>query len=123
MVIGQGVVGGLLLGAHPRRPGVECHQPQAAIHAEVSRLLSGAEDRAVAVLKEHRAVLDRLVDLLVTKEVVDGSEIYALAGRSEPPGSAGVTIAPDRAVAAADDSTSTSDANSEDRKPVGNLPS
>jgi hypothetical protein len=28
---------------------------------------------------------------------VDGSEIYALAGKSEPTSSGGVTIAPDRA--------------------------
>ena len=45
-----------------------------------------------------------LVDLLLANETVDGSEVYALAGRSEPVGGAGVTMAPDRKVAAADDS-------------------
>jgi hypothetical protein len=50
------------------------------------------------VLKQHRDVLDRLVDLLLAKEMVDGSEVYTLTGRAEPVGSAGVTMAPDRAV-------------------------
>ena len=89
-------------GAFSSRPFAE--QTQAAIDAEVSRLLGEAEHRAMAVLNEHREVLDRLVDLLLAKETVDGSEVYALAGRSEPVGGAGVTMAPDRKVAAADDS-------------------
>ena len=89
-------------GAFSSRPFAE--QTQAAIDSEVSRLLGEAEDRAVSVLNEHREVLDRLVDLLLAKEIVDGSEVYALAGRSEPVGGAGVTMAPDRAVPVADDS-------------------
>jgi cell division protease FtsH len=105
-------------GAFSSRPFAE--QTQAAIDTEVSRLLSEAEDRAVAVLKEHRDVLDKLVDLLVTKEIVDGSEIYALAGRSEPVGSAGMTMAPDRAVSVADDPTSKKGPKSQIRNPAGN---
>jgi ATP-dependent Zn protease len=38
------------------------------------------------LLNGHRQVLDRLVQLLLTKETIDGSEVYALAGRPEPPG-------------------------------------
>jgi cell division protease FtsH len=49
-----------------------------------SRLLRQAEERAVEVLKAHRDVLDKLVQLLVTNETVDGSQVYALAGRPEP---------------------------------------
>jgi hypothetical protein len=51
------------------------------------------------VLEEHRHVLDELVQLLLTNETVEGSEIYALAGRPEPAGGEGVTVAPERATA------------------------
>ena len=75
-------------------------QTQAAIDAEVSRLLVEAEKRAVDVLTAHRDALDQLVQLLVTEETVDGAEIYALAGRPEPAGGASVTVAPNRPVSA-----------------------
>jgi cell division protease FtsH len=75
-------------------------QTQAAIDAEVSRLLVQAEKRAVDVLTAHRDALDKLVQLLVTEETVEGAEIYALAGRPEPAGGASVTVAPDRPVSA-----------------------
>jgi cell division protease FtsH len=73
-------------------------QTQAAIDAEVSRLLGEAEQRATEVLNDHRDVLDKLVELLQANETVDGSEVYRLTGRSEPTGGAGLTMAPDRAV-------------------------
>ena len=76
-------------------------QTQAAIDVEVSRMLREAEQRAVEVLKEHRDVLDNLVQLLIANETVDGSEVYALAGRPEPSGGAGMTMAPDRAASIA----------------------
>ena len=75
-------------------------QTQAAIDAEVSRLLSEAEQRATKILKSHLDVLNTLVKLLVANETVDGSEVYTLAGRTAPTGSAGVTVAPDGAVVA-----------------------
>ena len=80
-------------------------QTQAAIDAEVSRLLSEAEQRATQVLNSHLDVLDTLVKLLVANETVDGSEVYALAGRTGPTGGEGVTPAPDRAVAQHEPST------------------
>jgi cell division protease FtsH len=67
---------------------------QAAIDSEVSRMLVDAEHRAVAILEEHRHVLDELVDLLVRDETVDGSAVYALAGRAEPESGPGMTVAP-----------------------------
>jgi cell division protease FtsH len=73
---------------------------QAAIDAEVQKLVRDAEERAAVVLKDHRDVLDRLVEALLAKETVDGSEVYALAGRDEPGGGQGRTVAPDLAVAA-----------------------
>ncbi|MGP0110658.1 MAG: ATP-dependent zinc metalloprotease FtsH [Acidimicrobiales bacterium] len=82
-------------GGFSSRPFAE--HTQAAVDAEVSRLLAEAEQRAVKVLEEHRQVLDQLVQLLLTNETVEGSEIYALAGRPEPTGGEGVTVAPERA--------------------------
>jgi hypothetical protein len=37
-----------------------------------------------------------VVELLLKKETVDGSEVYAAAGRPEPAGGNRVTMAPDR---------------------------
>jgi cell division protease FtsH len=56
---------------------------QAVIDSEVARLLRQAEVRAVDLLKTHRADLDALVDLLLEKETVDGSDVYRLAGRPD----------------------------------------
>jgi cell division protease FtsH len=65
---------------------------QAAIDAEVSKLLRKAEARAVEELKSHRAELDALVGLLLEKETVDGKDVYRLAGR--PDKSAGLAAPP-----------------------------
>ncbi len=74
---------------------------QAVIDSEVSKLLREAEQRAIGVLRDHRDVLDRVVQLLVANETLDGAQIYALAGRAEPAGAPRVTMAPGgRAVAA-----------------------
>jgi cell division protease FtsH len=54
---------------------------QAAIDGEVSKLLRQAEERAVELLKNHRPELDALVDLLLVRETVDGSDVYLLVGR------------------------------------------
>jgi cell division protease FtsH len=56
---------------------------QAEIDREVSRLLREAEERAIAVLKSHRAELDSLVSLLLEVETVDGSEVYRLTGQPD----------------------------------------
>jgi cell division protease FtsH len=74
---------------------------QAIIDGEVSKLLREAEQRAIGVLRDHRDVLDRVVQLLVANETVDGSQIYALAGRPVPAGAPGVTMAPGGRAAAA----------------------
>ncbi len=71
-------------------------QTQAAIDDEVSRLLGEAEQRAIRVLTDHREVLDQVVDELLANETIDGSDVYALAGTTEPAGGTGITVAPDR---------------------------
>jgi len=88
-------------GAFTSRPFAEA--TQAAIDAEVARMLRAAEQRAIAVLTEHRSVLGELVQHLLDKETVDGAEVYALAQRPVPSGGEGMTVAPERAAAVAAD--------------------
>jgi cell division protease FtsH len=57
---------------------------QASIDAEVARLLREAEHTAVDLITAHRSMLDELVDLLLERETVDGSEVYRIAGRPVP---------------------------------------
>jgi cell division protease FtsH len=57
---------------------------QAAIDAEVARLLREAEETAVGLIKTHREMLAELVDLLLEHETVDGAEVYRIAGRPVP---------------------------------------
>ncbi len=56
---------------------------QAAIDGEVAKLLRQAEESAVELLKAHRPELDALVNLLLQRETVDGSDVYRLAGRPD----------------------------------------
>jgi cell division protease FtsH len=56
-----------------RRPYSE--ETQRVVDQEVSRLLREAEERAVAMLNEHRDQLDWLAARLVEKETVDGSAV------------------------------------------------
>ena len=75
---------------------------QAMIDGEVSRLVREAEQRAVTLIRTHQGDLDRLADLLVERETVDGDEVYRLLGLPVPEHQpAGQEIAPGRAAAAA----------------------
>ena len=65
---------------------------QAVIDAEVSKLLREAEQRAIGVLRDHRDVLDRVVQLLVANETVDGNLRPGRPARAG--GAPGVTMAP-----------------------------
>ena len=82
---------------------------QAEIDREVSQLLRQAEERAVELLKEHRAQLDSLVSLLLEKETVDGSDVYRLTGQPDrsatPPPVPPIMVATPRGAAASDGST------------------
>jgi len=80
---------------------------QAAIDGEVAKLLRQAEERAVEVLKSHRPELDSLVDLLLQKETVDGTDVYRLAGRpdrSASPGTPPMMVSPHADITSADGS-------------------
>ncbi|GAA2349804.1 ATP-dependent zinc metalloprotease FtsH [Streptomyces violaceusniger] len=70
---------------------------QAAIDAEVARLLREAEQRATDLLTQHRTELGELASLLLRQETVDGTVVYSLLG-TQLPGAhpVGETIAPRR---------------------------
>jgi cell division protease FtsH len=75
---------------------------QAIVDAEVSRLLREAEEHAVSLIREHQEDLERLADLLVEKETVDGEEVYRLLGLPVPENRpAGQAIGPGRVGVAA----------------------
>ena len=75
---------------------------QAVIDSEVSRLVREAEQTAVTLIRTHQRDLERLADLLVEKETVDGAEVYRLLGLAVPERQPeGQAIAPGRAAAAA----------------------
>ena len=99
--VGFGDGGPTYLGRQEIRSRDYAEATQAIIDEEVGRLLKEADDRAGAILQRHRDVLDRLTELLIEREMIDGAEVYALAGRPQPVG-AEETIAPQRAAAAAD---------------------
>lgn len=50
---------------------------QRVIDQEVARLVREAEQTALALLQTHRPALDRLADLLLVEETVDGSVVLA----------------------------------------------
>jgi hypothetical protein len=54
---------------------VYSEQTQRVIDQEAARLLREAEGRATGLLREHRRALDRLADLLVVRETIDGSAV------------------------------------------------
>ncbi len=57
---------------------------QAAIDAEVARLLREAEQRASELIRAHKDQLDELVALLLEHETVDGGQVYRIVGRPVP---------------------------------------
>jgi cell division protease FtsH len=63
------------------------------IDEEVSKLLRQAEARASELLSSHRDELDRLTELLLERETVDGTDVDEILGRvpgrSAPVGAAG----------------------------------
>ncbi|MHB1486752.1 MAG: ATP-dependent zinc metalloprotease FtsH [Acidimicrobiales bacterium] len=58
-------------------------ETQRSIDQEVARLLREAENRATQLLGEHRETLDRVIDLLLERETIDGSDLAAIVGMPE----------------------------------------
>jgi cell division protease FtsH len=54
--------------------------PNPAIDDEVRRIVEGAEEEAVALLRDNRPRLDALVARLLEKETIDQDEVYEVVG-------------------------------------------
>jgi cell division protease FtsH len=79
----------MYLGTEEVRSRAYADETQKIIDEEVSSLLREAEQRALALLSDHRPALDRLVDDLIAHETVDGAAVQAaLVGSSGPSGPA-----------------------------------
>ncbi|ALW87637.1 ATP-dependent zinc metalloprotease FtsH [Deinococcus actinosclerus] len=73
------------LGFGPQQ-GVYSDHTAEQIDAEVSRILNGQFERALALLTEHAHILHRLTDELVARESLSGEELQTvLAGGTLPP--------------------------------------
>ena len=57
---------------------------QRVIDREVGKLLQDAEQRAITLLIDHREALDRLTELLLERETIDGSDVERLVRSSLP---------------------------------------
>ncbi len=58
-------------------------QTQRIVDEEIARLLRQAEERATALLRDHRPALDALADLLVARESLDGSAVLDVLRREQ----------------------------------------
>lgn len=77
----------------PRQLGIS-DSTLASVDAEVRRIIGECHERAVTMLREHRAQLDAVATTLLAKETLDESEVYAAAGIERPPRMAQVEESP-----------------------------
>src|ERR687890_1782470 len=71
----------MYLGTEEVRSRPYAEATQRVVDQEVAKLLRQAEDRATAMLGEHRDALDRLTELLLERETVDGTDVDGVLGR------------------------------------------
>jgi cell division protease FtsH len=71
----------MYLGTEEVRSRPYAEATQRLIDEEVAKLLREAERHATGLLTEHRDTLDRLTDLLLERETIDGTDLDELLGR------------------------------------------
>jgi cell division protease FtsH len=69
-------------------------ETQRSIDREVATLLREAETRATSLLRTNLGTLGRVVDLLLERETIDGSDLAAIVGRPERAAEPGTVWAP-----------------------------
>ena len=83
----------MYLGTEEVRSRPYAEATQRVIDEEVAKLLRAADARAAELLSSHRDALDRLVELLLERETVDGTDVDEILGRvpgrGTPVGAAG----------------------------------
>jgi cell division protease FtsH len=91
----------MYLGGEEVRSRPYAEATQRVIDEEVAKLLREAEQRATAMLTEHRDALERLVELLLERETIDGTDLDELLGRvpgqRQPIGATGHTATAEEA--------------------------
>jgi len=121
----------MYLGGEEVRSRPYAEATQRVIDEEVGKFLREADGRATAMLTEHRDALDRLTELLLERETVDGTDVDEVLGRipgqSEPVGATGhattattaTTATAATATAATAATTTTAAAATTDRREPG----
>jgi cell division protease FtsH len=71
----------MYLGGEEVRSRPYAEATQRVVDEEVAKLLREAEQRARAILADHRPALDRLTELLLERETVDGTDVDEVLGR------------------------------------------
>jgi cell division protease FtsH len=71
----------MFLGGEEVRSRPYAEATQRVIDEEVGKLLRQAEDRATRMLTTHRDALERLTELLLERETVDGTDVDEVLGR------------------------------------------
>jgi cell division protease FtsH len=71
----------MYLGGEEVRSRPYAEATQRVIDEEVAKLLREAEQRATAMLTEHRDALERLTELLLERETIDGTDLDEVLGR------------------------------------------
>jgi cell division protease FtsH len=71
----------MFLGGEEVRSRPYAEATQRVIDTEVAKLLGEAEQRATELLTSHRDALDRLTELLLERETVDGTDVDEVLGR------------------------------------------
>jgi cell division protease FtsH len=66
-------------------PDVIAEETAREIDLEVKRLMTEAHERALQILREHRATLDAVMRLLLQREVVEGDEVRRLLAAETAP--------------------------------------
>jgi len=85
----------MYLGTEEVRSRPYAEATQRVVDEEVAKLLRQAEDRATRLLGDHRDALERLTELLLERETVDGTDVDEvlgrIPGRPQPIGATGHT--------------------------------
>ena len=71
----------MYLGGEEVRSRPYAEQTQRLVDQEVAELLRQAESRAIRLLTEHRDALERLTELLLERETIDGTDVDEILGR------------------------------------------
>ena len=66
------------------RPVLNCSDAtEALIDEEVKNILKNAYDKALSIIREHRAIMDEIAEFLIEKETITGKEFMEIFSREQ----------------------------------------